>query len=513
MVTDNPGASSEREREVRDGDRDLAADVERLAQLLDGIVAARGGESALALIASLRADAIALRAGTLPGGRPAFAARMAGLDLPALESCAHTFTQYFHLVNVAEEQHRIRVLRRRDRPGAAPPQSMGAACAELRASGVGPEAVRALLGRLFIMPVLTAHPTEARRRSVLDHLADLSTAIDGLDDPRAGASERARLAEELREAALALYCTDHARTTRPTPLDEVRAGLDVFDRTLLDATLLVYRNLEDALAAAWPGESFEVPPFLRFGTWIGGDRDGNPNVTAEVTRVALERARRLAVDRHLRDVDALGRELSLSARRVPPSEALVASLKEDRARLPEVAARAHRYVGEPWREKLWYVRARLRAAPRADRAARAAAVVDGRGGARSAADRALHDDQRDRGGVADGWVGGGATPPASVAVRTGARARRSGAATCAVRRRRSRATRGSCRNLARQIVGTGGTAGTGLAARLAPTLLRATAPRKLERELARCTGVHDGLDFAALCRKAKRVADGNHNVV
>jgi phosphoenolpyruvate carboxylase len=361
MVTpSNSSASSDRDRDG--GDRDLSADVERLGLLLDEIVAARAGGEALALLSSLRADAIALRAGTLSGGRAAFAARMRALDLPALEACAHTFTQYFHLVNVAEEQHRIRVLRRRDREGAAAPQSMGAACAELRAGGIGPDEVRALLGRLFIMPVLTAHPTEARRRSVLDHLADLAAAIDGLDDPRAGASERARLAEELREAALALYCTEHARTTRPTPLDEVRAGLDVFDRTLLDATLLVYRNLEEALAATWPGESFEVPPFLRFGTWIGGDRDGNPNVTAEVTRVALERARRLAIDRHLRDVDALGRELSLSARRVPPSEALVASLKEDRARLPEVAARAYRYVGEPWREKLWYVRARLRAA-------------------------------------------------------------------------------------------------------------------------------------------------------
>src|SRR5690606_27203885 len=145
-------------------------------------------------------------------------------------------------------------------------------------------------------------------------------------------------------------------------LDEVRASLLVFDATLFDATSHLYRELEDSLAAAWPGERFEVPTVLRWGTWIGGDRDGNPHVTADVTRIALERQRQIALGRHLADVSALGRALALSTRRAGPMPALEASVAEDRARLPEVAARVGRSrVAELVREKLWYMAARLEA--------------------------------------------------------------------------------------------------------------------------------------------------------
>ncbi|MGZ3427139.1 MAG: phosphoenolpyruvate carboxylase, partial [Polyangia bacterium] len=120
--------------------------------------------------------------------------------------------------------------------------------------------------------------------------------------------------------------------------------------------------LEDALADAYPGEAFHVGPFLRYGSWIGGDRDGNPNVTAEVTRRAFDMQRRLVLTRLGRDATLLGREISVSTRRLPPSAELIASISADRERLPEVAARARRYEAEPWREKLWYVRAKLQAA-------------------------------------------------------------------------------------------------------------------------------------------------------
>jgi phosphoenolpyruvate carboxylase len=338
----------------------LLDDVQRVGAALSGVVAAREGDGALRLYEELREDARAMRAGKL--GREAFAARVGALGLDELDRVAHAFTVFFHLINSAEEQQRLRVLRRRDQPDAPPEGSIAALLGELRRARAKPDEVRALLGRLFIMPVITAHPTEARRRTVLDHLADVSAALDGLDDPRTGERARKHIEAELREAVLALFCTEEARRVRPTPGDEVRAGLQVFERTLLDVTPSIYRELEDTLASAWPDERFEVGPFLRYGTWIGGDRDGNPHVTADVTRAALERQRRVAITRLVADAEALGREISVSARRLPPPSELGASLMADRVRLPEVAARARRYEAEPWREKLWYVRARLRAA-------------------------------------------------------------------------------------------------------------------------------------------------------
>jgi phosphoenolpyruvate carboxylase len=343
---------------------ELINDVARLMDLLREAIAERGGEAALARIEALREAAIDLRRGALPGGRDAFANMLAALDVEELDATAHAFTQMFHLMNRAEEQHRIRTLRRRDRPGAPPSGSIADACAELKRAGVPADEVRTILGRLFVMPVLTAHPTEARRRTVLDHLSEVSGALDRLDDPRFGERARAHTTASLRESIATLYLTEEARAARPSPLDEVRAGLHVFDPTLFDVTPAIVTELEDALAAHYPGEPFDVKPFLKWGTWIGGDRDGNPNVTADVTRAALERHRTLAIARSLRDVDHLGRALSMSVQKVGSGRlaALEASLADDRARLPDVSARARRSgMDEPVREKLWHMRARLEA--------------------------------------------------------------------------------------------------------------------------------------------------------
>jgi phosphoenolpyruvate carboxylase len=337
-------------------------DVRLLGDILGETIREQAGDAAFATVEGLRKAAIALRAGELEGGREAFARRFASLELEGLERVARAFTRYFHLINAAEEQERIRVLRQRDRAGAPPEGSIAAAIDELEASGTTPDSVRELLGRLLVMPVLTAHPTEARRRTVLDHLGEVSWALDRLDDARLGARERERVLASLREAVLALHATEDARTSRPTPLDEVHALVHVFERTLLEETPAIYRELEDALARVWPDEKFEVGTFLRWGSWVGGDRDGNPNVTAAVTRSAFEAHRTAAIDRHRRDVEALGRELSISSRRVSPGGALAASLAADRERLPEVAARVLRAGAlEPFREKLRYMGARLEA--------------------------------------------------------------------------------------------------------------------------------------------------------
>ena len=316
------------QREIRAGSEQLDRDIRLLGEMLGDAIARLDGADAFELLEELRTTAMALRRGDGTAGRAQLARRMSALGADDLARVANSFTDLFHLINVAEEQQRIRVLRERDVAGISQAGTVAHACDELRRSGANADEVRALLERLLVMPVITAHPTEARRRAVLHHLGEISGLLDRLDDPRAGARRSEELHERLREAVTALTATAKSRRRHPTPLDEVDAGLRFFERTLLEATPAVYRALEDALATSWPGEVFEVPTFLRFGSWIGGDRDGNPFVTADVTRGALERHRAVALRHYRTDVTRLWRALSLSDARLGSSQAARRALSE-----------------------------------------------------------------------------------------------------------------------------------------------------------------------------------------
>lgn len=303
----------------------------------------------------LAAEAGALRRGALP--RRAFAERVAALSDDALEAAARSSALWCSLMNAAEERARIAALRRR---GDRASDGLAAALDGFIDAGATEAELRAWFDRALAMPVITAHPSEARRRSTLEHLARLEAQLDA-QDPAHGAP-RARAGAALDAEVLALHATEDARARRPTPLDEVEHALDVFRRSLLDVTPRIYRTIEDRLRARL-GATWRVPPFLRWGTWVGGDRDGNPNVTAAVTRQTFARQRNLALARYLDDVAELGRSLSVSQvhAQSEPTE-LLRALERDREQLPEIAARARpRTVREPWREKLWYVQARLRA--------------------------------------------------------------------------------------------------------------------------------------------------------
>jgi len=341
----------------------LNRDLTRLTAALDAAVTALGGPGTHALCRRLGAAAQELRAGTLAGGRAAFAAEIAALDHRELEELARAYALQCHLVNIAEERERLRALRSRGEHAA---DGLAAAVDLLIERGASADELRELFDRALVMPVLTAHPTEARRRSALDHLSRITSLLGEID-----ALGRSRSAAELAADVLGLHATEDARARRPTPLDEVENCLDVFRRSLLDVTPRIYRTIEDRLAARF-GEPWRLPAFLRWGSWVGGDRDGNPSVTAAVTRATFSRHRATVLTRYVDDVVALGRNLSISALRVGGRRSgdhadnalaeLLASLADDRERLPEIAARARpRTVNEPWREKLWYVQARLRA--------------------------------------------------------------------------------------------------------------------------------------------------------
>lgn len=338
----------------------LEADLTRLADALADATRELTDDATVARIRDLRDEAITLRHGHLAGGRAGFARTIGAQSLDQLEDVAQVFTHWCHLMNTAEEQERIRTLRARDddRDGLA------AGVRALAAAGASADEVAALFERALVMPVITAHPTEARRRSILDHLGAIGEDLDVLGRPLGGPARR-DAEDELRAEVLALLGTEEARARRPTPYDEIATAVEVFHRTLFTVTADVYADLEDALDATYPDRGWRLPAFFRWGTWVGGDRDGNPNVTADVTRAVFDRQRTAVLSRYLDDVAALGRVLSVSARRgVDPAGVarLEHSLDDDRARLPEIAARARsRAAHEPWREKLWYVQARLRA--------------------------------------------------------------------------------------------------------------------------------------------------------
>ncbi len=332
----------------------LDRDIERLSHALWSAVSTLGGGGAIELCRRFGTESRELRSGDFPGGRRAFAEQIGQLTVDELEEVARAHALWCHLMNIAEERQRLRTLRNR---GDGAPDGLAAQLDSLVDSGCSADELRTLFDRALVMPVITAHPTEARRRSSLDHLARITSILGELDT-----SGRSRAEAMLGAEILAFHATEDARARRPTPLDEVENSLDVFRRSLLDVTPRIYRTVEDKLTARFGG-TWHLPTFLRWGTWVGGDRDGNPNVTAAVTRGAFARQRAAILSRYLDDVQQLGRTLSLSALRAKgPVTELEASLELDRDRLPEVAARARpRTAHEPWREKLWYVQARLRA--------------------------------------------------------------------------------------------------------------------------------------------------------
>ncbi|HEU5430725.1 MAG TPA: phosphoenolpyruvate carboxylase, partial [Thermomicrobiales bacterium] len=316
--------------------RTLSDDIYLLAGLLGETLRAQASEAAFEREERARALAKAFRAGEAGAGE-ALADLVGGLDPGEADSLVRAFTLYFQLINLAEDSERIRRIRRRE---ASEPGwrrgSLGEAIARLAAAGVDAAGLQAMLDRALVRPVLTAHPTEARRRTIIAKLARVFAILRDLDAraplPREVADARRRLAGTIAE----LWSSDEIRAVTPTVLDEVRAYLVYVTATLVHVVPQVYRDLEAAIAETYPDAAIGVPPVLTFGTWVGGDRDGNPNVTPAVTAETLEVMRDAALafwDGRL--VELAGR-LSLSERVVGPAPALQPWLAAYRERFPEI---------------------------------------------------------------------------------------------------------------------------------------------------------------------------------
>ena len=275
---------------------------------------------------------------------------------------ARAFTVYFHLANLAEEHQRIRLLRERDAGPEPVRESLAAAVTEL-SRDAGPRAPHRAARTLRVHLVLTAHPTEARRRAVVAVLRRISELLSVVDDERAGAAERAEARRGLRENIDLLWRTSQLRVKAMDPIDEVRTVMTAFDETLFRVVPAVYRELDRALDRE-PDRDGQtpVPAYLRFGSWVGADRDGNPFVTAQVTRETAT----IQADHILRALEAAtartGRALTVHEATTPPSAGLRRALAAAAAAHPELLAEiAARSPQEPYRTYLLYAAQRINA--------------------------------------------------------------------------------------------------------------------------------------------------------
>lgn len=304
-------------------------------------------------------------------------------DVPRALAVLKAFTTYFQLVNLAEEAQRVHVLRRRAfvafERGIPMAETIVNAVRRLHAEGLSADEVRQVLGELLIMPVFTAHPTEAKRRTVLYKLKTITNLLRELDSVDLLQVERAEKEQQLRENIVLLWQSDEMRDRPPTVMDEVRQTLYFFEETLFDLVPRIYREMERALADVYPGEHFSVPHFLRYGSWVGGDRDGNPFVNVDVTEEALRTHKDTVLEYYDRQVEALYDHLSSGRNRVGFSAAFLESLKRDFELVPDHEREVlDRFEQEPYRQKLIMMYRRLEATRAENRAPWRKRVIDPR---------------------------------------------------------------------------------------------------------------------------------------
>ena len=313
----------------------MSADIKLLGNLLGLVIREQHGSEGFRLVEQVRAEARARRKGE-EGAEEALRATIDQLDAPSLDVLIKAFSNYFQLINIAEDQQRIRVLRSREAKGPLN-ESIDAAINTLHSAGTDSKQMRALLDNLRVRLVVTAHPSEAKRKEVLIKLRQIAQKMAWKDEqrlaiPRELHDLEANITEEIEE----LWQTRPTRASRPKVEDEVDFGLYFITSVIMDVLLDIYDDLREALEKHYPHEDWSLlPPVLQFASWIGGDRDGNPNVTADVTLATLKTLRHAARQVYLTEIAFLRDHLTQSTDEIEVSPELLekvqGSLHPDRS--------------------------------------------------------------------------------------------------------------------------------------------------------------------------------------
>lgn len=343
-----------REDHVR---RALSQDIRRLGGLLGHVILNLEGQAIFDLIEEVRGATKQLREHPSLDSARALRDRLKRLPLTTLRKLNRAFSIYFDLINLAEQQARLRSLRLHSLVAEAPPSDgIESALRQLQEEKVGPAELSRLLQQLRIVPVFTAHPSEARRRSILEKLDTISADLARLDTEELSARDRLDIEDHLQAEIETLWLTNLVRTERPSVLDEVRHGTAIIG-PLMQVVPRLYKSLARSLGEVYPGLP-RPPAILDFGSWIGGDRDGNPFVTADCTLEAVRILQTRIIDSYLPRLEELTRILSLANNLTTQGPAFQRVLDRCQELVPEALERMQH---EPYRAVCRAMAARLQA--------------------------------------------------------------------------------------------------------------------------------------------------------
>ena len=351
-------------------DDHLRAQVKLLGTLLGKVLQETAGEGVFEAVEALRQGFVDLHQQEDAARRAELMALIESLPPEQLEQVIRGFSTYFSLVNIAEESHAHRNRRRQMAMGENLwIGSFHRTLADLKAQGVAAETLQGLVDRMLFTPVFTAHPTEARRRTVMEGLRRVFLLCDRLYDPLLGENERQELEAELDVEIRIMWRTDELREHKPEVQDEVRTGLYYMRNSLFEAVPRAYRYFEKAVRKYYGTDdkgalAVKVPSFIRFGSWIGGDRDGNPYVTPEVTEWTVHTQTELVLQEYLKRLEVLRLTLTHNLRwcKLPPLFAAKLALDETRfgGKVFNGTA-AQQFLREPYRRRVALMMARLQA--------------------------------------------------------------------------------------------------------------------------------------------------------
>jgi phosphoenolpyruvate carboxylase len=340
----------------------FVADEALLTGVLEDVICASEGRSAL----ELHRRAVALGRRSRSGDAAAadeLAGLVAALDVRELELLVRMLTCWHQLMNLAEDNDRIRRLRARELDEVPAPRrgSLRHAITNLAASGTSASELHDALAKAEVQLVMTAHPTEARRRTTVNKLARIFSMLRSLDERLPVPGEQEETRRRIAAAVQELWGSDELRAVSPTVLDEVRAGLIYFTSTLSRVVPALYRDLDAAVRESYPDDEVVVPPLLTFGSWMGGDRDGNPNVTPDLTAIALGQMKEACLTHLERVVGELAGRVTLSARVSGEPEELRQLVANSASKAPEMAEFVReRNPEEPYRQLFKLLAERVR---------------------------------------------------------------------------------------------------------------------------------------------------------
>ncbi|MGB0766298.1 MAG: phosphoenolpyruvate carboxylase, partial [Phycisphaeraceae bacterium] len=314
----------------------LRRDIRMLGYELGKVLKTHGDDGLYDLVEEVRALAKARRDGDEQADQR-LRDRIASLKEDEMSELMRALACFFDLANLAEDRHRVRVLREREQSLWPKPrdQSLGSAIMQLAESGVAADDMQAMLDQLDVDLVFTAHPTEAKRRSIRMTLGRLRDDLAEMDRPDLLHRERDELLRRIRADMDCLWETDTLRPSKPSVLEEVDRSLFVLDSLWEMVPKLAY-STRRALEQAYPENTPTLPVVLRFGSWIGGDRDGNPFVTPDVTRQTLGKLRRAIAAKHAHEARLLARILSISEKHHPASDAVHRIVERARTSWPKL---------------------------------------------------------------------------------------------------------------------------------------------------------------------------------